>query len=115
MKVNVGKTEMMVFEKSEKTTACDIFIEDEKVEQVKEFIYSGILFTNDRKYETDIERKVNAENKIFLIVISTTKWACEPQRVVVTSTYGHSQPKESPVHCLPIRQEWGYLMEGRVG
>ncbi|GBP12791.1 hypothetical protein EVAR_6117_1 [Eumeta japonica] len=35
-KANVGKTKLMVFERGESATECDIFIEDEKVEQVKE-------------------------------------------------------------------------------
>ncbi|GBP15608.1 Phosphatidylinositol 4-phosphate 5-kinase type-1 beta [Eumeta japonica] len=39
MKINVGKTEMMAFERGDSTTECDIFIEGEKVEQVKELVY----------------------------------------------------------------------------
>ncbi|GBP06326.1 hypothetical protein EVAR_3643_1 [Eumeta japonica] len=44
-------------------TECDILIEREKVEQVKEFVYLGSLFTNDGKHDRDIERRVNAGNK----------------------------------------------------
>ncbi|GBP69520.1 hypothetical protein EVAR_88421_1 [Eumeta japonica] len=47
MKLNVGKTKVMVFKRGESTTECDIFIESENLEQVKEFIYLGSLFTND--------------------------------------------------------------------
>ncbi|GBP54681.1 hypothetical protein EVAR_47184_1 [Eumeta japonica] len=46
-KVNVGKTKVMTFKRGESTTECDILIEGDKVEQVKEFIYLGNLFTND--------------------------------------------------------------------
>ncbi|KAJ2945399.1 hypothetical protein O0L34_g204 [Tuta absoluta] len=39
MKVNVSKTKAMVFEKEENMTECKIMIEEERVEQVKEFVY----------------------------------------------------------------------------
>ncbi|GBP67518.1 hypothetical protein EVAR_49885_1 [Eumeta japonica] len=64
MKVNVGKNKVMVFERGESTTECDILIECEKVEQVKEFVYLGSLITNDGKHDSDIERRVNAGNKV---------------------------------------------------
>ncbi|GBP14453.1 Mitogen-activated protein kinase 1 [Eumeta japonica] len=38
MTVNVGKTKVMVFERAESTTLCDIFIEGEKVEQMKKAV-----------------------------------------------------------------------------
>ncbi|GBP26823.1 hypothetical protein EVAR_81188_1 [Eumeta japonica] len=57
MKVDVSKTKMMVFERDEITTECDILIESEKVEQEKEFVYLGSLFTNDDKHDRDIERE----------------------------------------------------------
>ncbi|GBP26688.1 hypothetical protein EVAR_23459_1 [Eumeta japonica] len=63
-KVNIGETKVMVFEKGESTTEYDILIENEKVEQVKEFVYLSSLFTNDGKYDKYIERRVNAENKV---------------------------------------------------
>ncbi|GBP38947.1 hypothetical protein EVAR_95697_1 [Eumeta japonica] len=47
MKVNVSKSKVMVFERGVSKTECDILIEGEKVEQVKEFAYLGSLFTND--------------------------------------------------------------------
>ncbi|GBP63657.1 hypothetical protein EVAR_47996_1 [Eumeta japonica] len=49
-KVNVGKTKVMMFERGESTTECDIYVEGERVEQVKEFVYEGILFINDGKH-----------------------------------------------------------------
>ncbi|GBP65758.1 hypothetical protein EVAR_44403_1 [Eumeta japonica] len=64
MKVNIGKTKVMVFERSESATECDILIESEKIEQVKEFEYLDSLFTNDGKHDGDIERRVNAGNKV---------------------------------------------------
>ncbi|KAI5637059.1 acetyl-CoA carboxylase, central region domain-containing protein [Phthorimaea operculella] len=39
-------------------------IEEERVEQVKEFVYLGSKFTSDGKCESDIERRVNAGNMV---------------------------------------------------
>ncbi|GBP54028.1 hypothetical protein EVAR_85330_1 [Eumeta japonica] len=36
MKVNVNKTKVIMFERGETTTGCDILVEGEKVEQVKD-------------------------------------------------------------------------------
>ncbi|GBP80832.1 hypothetical protein EVAR_99927_1 [Eumeta japonica] len=47
VKVNVGKTKVMVFERGESPTECDIFKEGEKVEQMKELVWLGRMFTND--------------------------------------------------------------------
>ncbi|GBP50109.1 hypothetical protein EVAR_17370_1 [Eumeta japonica] len=65
---------MRVFEWGESTTECDILIEGEKVDQVKEFVYLGSLFTNDGKRDGDIERRVIAGNKInvaFLAIMNS--------------------------------------------
>ncbi|KAI5640813.1 reverse transcriptase (RNA-dependent DNA polymerase) domain-containing protein [Phthorimaea operculella] len=64
MKVNVSKTKTMVLEKEDSTTECNIMIEEERVEQVKEFVYLGSKFTSDGKCESDIERRVNAGNMV---------------------------------------------------
>ncbi|GBP86364.1 hypothetical protein EVAR_62726_1 [Eumeta japonica] len=63
IKVNVSKTKMMAFERGESTIECDLVIEGEKVEQVKEFVYFGSLFTNDDKHDRDIERRMMREIK----------------------------------------------------
>ncbi|GBP61234.1 hypothetical protein EVAR_45253_1 [Eumeta japonica] len=55
MKLNVGKTKMMVLDRGKRTTEFNILIEGEKVEQVKEFVYLGSLFTDDGKRDRDIE------------------------------------------------------------
>ncbi|GBP38528.1 hypothetical protein EVAR_95430_1 [Eumeta japonica] len=64
IKVNNNNIKVMVLEKGKSTTECDMLIEGEKVEQVKKFLYLGSLFTNDGKHDRDIERKVNARNKV---------------------------------------------------
>ncbi|GBP37682.1 hypothetical protein EVAR_23731_1 [Eumeta japonica] len=68
IKVNVGKTKVMVFERAKNTTECNILIEGEKVEQVKEFAYSGSLFTNRDKHDSDIER---SGNKLIIFKVAT--------------------------------------------
>ncbi|GBP32762.1 hypothetical protein EVAR_18915_1 [Eumeta japonica] len=37
----------MLFERGENMTECDVLIEGEEVDQVKEFVYLGSLLTND--------------------------------------------------------------------
>ncbi|GBP24944.1 hypothetical protein EVAR_12611_1 [Eumeta japonica] len=68
-KVNVGKTKFMVFERGESTTKCNVHIDGEKVEQVKEFVYLDTLFTNGGKHDRDIKRRVNAGNKCNRCVV----------------------------------------------
>ncbi|GBP64661.1 hypothetical protein EVAR_42612_1 [Eumeta japonica] len=43
MKINIGKTKVMVFERDERTIECDILIEGEKVEQLKESKYTIVM------------------------------------------------------------------------
>jgi hypothetical protein len=60
IKVNVTKTKVLVIERDEGMTACEIFINGEKLEQVKEFVYLGLMFTKDGKCDSDIVTRVNA-------------------------------------------------------
>jgi hypothetical protein len=64
MKVIVTKTKVSVFERDERMTNYEIFINGEKVEQVKEFVYLRSMFTRDGKCDSDIERRVNAGNMV---------------------------------------------------
>lgn len=64
MKMNVSKTKVMVFEREENMTTCEIRIGDERVEQVKEFVYLGSKLTSDGKCDSDIERRVVAGNHV---------------------------------------------------
>ena len=43
---------------------CEVKINDVSVEQVNEFIYLGSMFTRDGKINADVERRVNAGNKV---------------------------------------------------
>jgi exonuclease III len=64
MKVNASKTKVMIFEKNEEMTACEILIGDESVEQVREFVYLGCMFTRDGKCDKEIERRVKKGNSV---------------------------------------------------
>ncbi|GBP23514.1 hypothetical protein EVAR_12794_1 [Eumeta japonica] len=85
MIVNIGKTKVMVFERGESSTDCDILIEALKVEQVKEFVYLGSLFTNDGKHDRDIEGRMNAGNKVngALLAIMNSKSVSRKARLVI--------------------------------
>ncbi|GBP27693.1 hypothetical protein EVAR_12739_1 [Eumeta japonica] len=65
----------MIFERGEGTIECDIYIEDERIKQVEEFVYLGYLFINDGIHNTNMERRVNAGNKLngTLLAIMNSK------------------------------------------
>ncbi|GBP11808.1 hypothetical protein EVAR_74463_1 [Eumeta japonica] len=67
MKVDVGETKLMVFERGESTSECDILIDGETDEQAKGYIYLDSLFTNDGKHDRDIERKKKNESRINVV------------------------------------------------
>ncbi|GBP71599.1 hypothetical protein EVAR_10812_1 [Eumeta japonica] len=85
MKVNIDKTKVIVVERGESVTECDILIEGQKVEQVKEFVHLGSLFTNDSKHDSDIERRVNAGNKVngALLAIMNSKSVSRQAHLVI--------------------------------
>ncbi|GBP79393.1 hypothetical protein EVAR_61818_1 [Eumeta japonica] len=62
MRVNVNKNKVMVLERIENITVFNAYV---KVEQVKGVVH----FTNDGKYDRDIERRVNSGNKLALTSI----------------------------------------------
>ncbi|CAG5002623.1 unnamed protein product [Parnassius apollo] len=64
IKVNASKTKVMVFEREESKTVCEIRIEGELIEQVDEFVSLGCVFSRDGRYDKDIERRVNAGNRV---------------------------------------------------
>ncbi|GBP75899.1 hypothetical protein EVAR_11011_1 [Eumeta japonica] len=70
-----------MFEKGESTTECDILIEGEKVEQAKEFVCLGNLFTNDGKHDRDIETRVNEA----LLAIMNSKTLSRQARLAIHS------------------------------
>ncbi|CAG9138702.1 unnamed protein product, partial [Plutella xylostella] len=55
MKVNVSKTKVMVFEREESRTTCELKIDGVNVEQVDEFVYLGSLFSRDGRCDNMLE------------------------------------------------------------
>ncbi|GBP49869.1 Protein YIF1B-B [Eumeta japonica] len=85
MKINVGKTKVMVFERDESMTECDILIGNEKVKQVEKLVYLGSLFKNDGKDDRDIERRVNVGNEMngALLAIKNSKTVSQQSRLAI--------------------------------
>ena len=64
MNINVNKTKEIVFERDEDVSLCEVKINNMCVEQVNEFVCLGSMFTKDGKIDADVERRVNAGNKV---------------------------------------------------
>ena len=60
----MNKTKVLVFERDEDVSLCDVKINDVSVEQMNEFVYLGSMFTRDGKIDADVERRVNGGNKV---------------------------------------------------
>ncbi|GBP29546.1 hypothetical protein EVAR_93343_1 [Eumeta japonica] len=91
MKVNVSKVKVIVFEKDETglKTIYYTCTRDERIEQEKEFVYLGSLFTNDDKYDTDIERQVNTRSDVngVLIAIMNSKCVSRQARLAIHNEF----------------------------
>ncbi|GBP64728.1 hypothetical protein EVAR_56760_1 [Eumeta japonica] len=107
----------MLFQIGECATECDVLLEGEKVEQVKEFVYLGSLFTNNGKHDREIERKVNAGNKVngALLAIMNSKSFSRQVRLAIhngilipTPMYGSEdwiwqKKNENRINAVEIR------------
>lgn len=63
MKINTDKTEIMTFARKEITT--NIFIENTKLKQVKDFTYLGSIFSENCKINNEIQHRCN---KAFQVI-----------------------------------------------
>ncbi|GBP05451.1 hypothetical protein EVAR_2978_1 [Eumeta japonica] len=76
MKVNVGKTKVMVFERDESTTECDILIEGEKVEQ-----YAWRI-SEDRCRNSDVRERCDLkEDVVTRVERSMLRWFGRRERM----------------------------------
>ncbi|GBO99331.1 hypothetical protein EVAR_575_1 [Eumeta japonica] len=107
----------MVFEKGESTTECDILIEGEKVEQVKEFVYLGSLFTSDGKNQR-YRKESECGNKMnrALLAVMNSKSVSRRARLAIhngvpiptfTSMYGRESWARAQTKKSRAAAQWG--------
>ena len=65
LSINVNNTKVMVFEREEDVSVCEVKINDVSVEQMKESVYLGSMFTRDGKIDADVERRVHTITPVF--------------------------------------------------
>ena len=65
LKINVGKTESVVFTKGEARPRCRIFIGNEEIKQKNSFVYLGSKLTADGRSEEEISRRINEAKRAF--------------------------------------------------
>ncbi|CAG4954309.1 unnamed protein product [Parnassius apollo] len=63
LRLNANKTKVLVFEKDEERTKCEIWVNQECLEQVNEIVYLRSAFSRDGRYYLDVDRRVAAGNK----------------------------------------------------
>lgn len=63
MKINTDKTEIMTFARKERTT--NIYIENTKLQQVKDFTYLGSIFSENCKINNEIQHRCNKANQVI--------------------------------------------------
>ena len=64
LRINAGKTKIVVFDGSDELTGTDILLHGERLEEVKEFVYLGRVFQKNGKIDAEIDRKVCAGRKV---------------------------------------------------
>ncbi|CAG4964250.1 unnamed protein product [Parnassius apollo] len=64
LRLNANKTKVLVFEKDEERKKCEIWVNQECLEQVNEIVYLGSAFTRDGRCDLDVDRRVTAGNKV---------------------------------------------------
>jgi hypothetical protein len=62
MKINIEKTEVMTISKMPITTT--VYVENSKIRQVNEFKYLGSYFTEDGKFDREIEARIQKANAV---------------------------------------------------
>ncbi|CAK1596166.1 unnamed protein product [Parnassius mnemosyne] len=64
LRLNANKTKILVFESDEERTKCEIWVNQECLEQVNEIVYLGSAFSRDGRCDLDVDRRVAAGNKV---------------------------------------------------
>ena len=63
--LNVDKCKVLVFERSDLVTECNVLVDGVNLEQVNEFAYLGSMMSKDGRIDQKIERRVNARCKVL--------------------------------------------------
>ncbi|GBP79715.1 hypothetical protein EVAR_34840_1 [Eumeta japonica] len=88
-----------------------MLIEGGKVEQVKESVHLGNLFTNDDKSDKDIERRVNAGNEVngaFLAIMNSKSVSQSVQLAIKKN-----ENRINAVEILSLRSMCGVSLKDR--
>ena len=64
LRMNADKCKVMVVEKNECITKCEIKLDSVALEQVNEFLYLGSLISRNGKTEDDMKRRVNMADRM---------------------------------------------------
>ena len=63
--LNVDKCKVLVFERSDLVTECNVLVDGVNLEQVNEFVYLGSMMSRDGRIDREIERRVSAGCKVL--------------------------------------------------
>ena len=74
LSLNANKTKVLIFERDEERTKCKISVTGKILEQVKEVVYLGSMFSRDGRYEMDVERRIAADNRVNGALAVLMRW-----------------------------------------
>ena len=66
LNINKKKTKLMVFSKNRNIPICNIYLYNEKIEQIREFEYLGNMIISDVRCDKDIKRRIAIAKKKFM-------------------------------------------------
>ena len=64
--LNVDKCKVLVFERSDLVTECNVLVDGVNLEQVNEFVYLGSMMSRDGRIDREIERRVNVSKTVAI-------------------------------------------------
>ena len=65
LQINIKKTKCMVISKKKRTPRCNLWIGNEKIEQVSQFNYLGSTINSESKCGTDIKKRIGIAKTAF--------------------------------------------------
>lgn len=64
LKMNVNKPKIIVFERTNEETVCNITLGEYRIEKVNNYVYLASLFTNDGNIHGEISRRIKEGRKV---------------------------------------------------